>query len=143
MSRNTLRVLCFFVIIPLSHGSDNSVDQSTDSVCSSNLLVPFQTSQYPNGGVLRDEYGSSRLRSDPAHFWRWKGNPCHTIAYRSDPHPPVETSHKGGGGAVGSKEGANVKSRGLIYQPCVEKGLNSLLGMKFRMCFSTKKSAYQ
>ena len=52
---NTSQVLCLFVIIPLSHGSDDSVDQSTDGVCSSNLLAPFQTSQYPNGGVLRDE----------------------------------------------------------------------------------------
>lgn len=29
---------------------------------------------------------------------------------------------------------------GLIYQPCVEKVLNSVLRMKLRMCVSTKKS---
>ena len=61
MSRNTPRVLCVFVIIPLSHGSAESVDQSMDGVCRSNLPVPFQTSQSPNGGVLRDECGSVRL----------------------------------------------------------------------------------
>ena len=44
-----------------SHGGDYSVDQSTDGVCSSNLLAPFQTSHYPKGGVLREEYGSIRL----------------------------------------------------------------------------------
>ena len=44
-------------IIPLLHGSADSVDQSADGVLSSNLLAPFQTSQYPNGVVLRDEYG--------------------------------------------------------------------------------------
>ena len=32
LSRNTLWVLCLFVIIPLSHGSDDSVDQLTDCV---------------------------------------------------------------------------------------------------------------
>ena len=50
----------FVCFIPLSHGSDDSVDQSTDGVCSSNLLAPFQASQDTNGGVLRDEYGSGR-----------------------------------------------------------------------------------
>ena len=43
--------------IPLSQRRDDSVDQSTDGVCSSNLLAPFQKSWYPNGGVLRDKYG--------------------------------------------------------------------------------------
>ena len=62
---NTLRVLCLFGIIPLSQGSADSVDQSTDGVCRSNLPPPFQASQYPNG-VLRDEYGSVRLTH--AHF---------------------------------------------------------------------------
>ena len=38
-------VLCLFVIIPLLHESDDSVVQSMDGVCSSNLLPPFQTSQ--------------------------------------------------------------------------------------------------
>ena len=37
MFRNTSRVLCLFVIITLSHGSADSVDQSTDGVCRSNL----------------------------------------------------------------------------------------------------------
>ena len=55
--RNIQRVLCLFVI-PLSHGSGDSVVQSTDGVCSSKMLEPFLTSQYPNGGVLLDEYGS-------------------------------------------------------------------------------------
>ena len=31
----------------VGHGSDDSVDQSADGVCSLNLLAPFQTSWYP------------------------------------------------------------------------------------------------
>ena len=38
--------------IPVSPGSVDSLDQSTEGVCSSNLPAPFQASQYPNGGVL-------------------------------------------------------------------------------------------
>ena len=59
-----MRVLRLFVRIPLSHGTDGSVDQSTDGVCSSNLPAPFHASQYPNGGVLWEEYGSERLSPD-------------------------------------------------------------------------------
>jgi hypothetical protein len=56
------RFVCYYP--PIARKCD-SVDQSTDG---SKLLAPFQASQYPNGGVLRDEYGS-------VHFWRWKRNP--------------------------------------------------------------------
>ena len=57
----------------------NSVDLSKDSVCSSNLPAPFQASQYPNGGVLRDEYGSIRLSLDHANSWWWKREPCRSL----------------------------------------------------------------
>ena len=59
--------VCYYniVIIPLSHGRDNYVDQSTDG--SSNLPGPFQTSQYPNGEVPRDDC-SIRLSPGHAHF---------------------------------------------------------------------------
>ena len=40
--------VCYYP--PVSRKCD-SVDQSTDSVCSSNLPAPVQASQYPNGGV--------------------------------------------------------------------------------------------
>ena len=56
--------MCLLVIIPLSHQSDDSVDQSTDSVCSSNLPDPF-----------RLEYGSIRkaLHGIPeTHNENWK-----------------------------------------------------------------------
>ena len=54
--------MCVCIIWRFSTGayqSTYSVDQSTDGVCSSNLLAPFQASQYPNGGVLRDECETS------------------------------------------------------------------------------------
>ena len=35
-----------------------------------------------------------------------------------------------------------IQTRALIYQPCVEKVLHSFVGMKFRMCVSTKKSVF-
>ena len=82
LSRNTPRALCLFVIIPLSHGSADSVDQLMDSVCSSNLPAISGTlsgSQYPNGGVLRDEYGSVRLSLGHAHFL--------AVETRPVPHP--------------------------------------------------------
>ena len=58
-----------------------------DGVCCSNLLAPFQMSQYTNGGVLRDEYGSvwtpptfgcgnanhaAPLHTKPTHTCQWK-----------------------------------------------------------------------
>ena len=58
----------------------DSVDQSTDGVCGSNLPAPFQESQYPNGEVLRDEYNLIRLSPDQAHFWQWQCDPCRTFA---------------------------------------------------------------
>ena len=69
-----------FVIIP---GKCDCVDQSTDSVCSSNLPAPFHASQYPNGGVQRDEYGSMRLSPGHAHPWRWKHDLCRTDSTRT------------------------------------------------------------
>ena len=42
--------------------------------------APFQASQYPNKGVLRDEYGSMRPSPNHAHFWRWERFPCRTLA---------------------------------------------------------------
>ena len=77
-----------FVFIPLSHGSDDSVDQSTNGACILKALAPFQTSLYPNGGVLRDEDGSSWLSLDPAHFSYF-----HTFAHRTNPHPLGVTRH--------------------------------------------------
>ena len=69
MSRNTLRVLrLFVVIIPQLHGSGDSDNQSTDGVCSLNLLAHFQMSKYPNGGVLRAENGSMELSPIQYHF---------------------------------------------------------------------------
>ncbi|CAL8320228.1 unnamed protein product [Boreogadus saida] len=44
------------------------------------MLIWEGVSQCPNGGVLRDEYGSIRLRPDHGHFWRWKRDPCRTFA---------------------------------------------------------------
>ena len=76
-----LKVLCLFAIIPPSHGSNNSVDQSTEDVSSSNLLAPFQTPWYPNGGALRDKYGLSRISPD-----KWKHNPWRIYSYRTEPH---------------------------------------------------------
>ena len=66
---------------------------STDGVCRSNSLAPFQMSQYTNREVQRDEYGSIQLSPDHTHFWWWKRKPCRTFAYRTDPHPLVETRH--------------------------------------------------
>ena len=74
LSRNTLRVLCLFAIIPLSHGSDDSVTQSMDGVCSSNLPARFQALSTPT-----EEY----CKTSTAHcgsvwvtltFWWWKRN---------------------------------------------------------------------
>ena len=58
LSINTSWVLFLFVIIHLSHGSDDSVDQSTDGVCSSNLPTPFQALSTPTEGTA--QYGSVR-----------------------------------------------------------------------------------
>ena len=80
-------------IIPLSHGSDDSLDQSTHCVCSLNLLATSQTAWYPNGGALRDKYSYTQLSLAPAHFGRWKREQFHTYSYLTEPHPPVETSH--------------------------------------------------
>ena len=82
MSRNTPQLLCVFVIIPLSHGSADSVDQQTDSVCSSGNY-PFRR-QYPNGVVLREEHSSVRVT--PTFWWAYPV---------VDPYPVVETRHKG------------------------------------------------
>ena len=85
--RNTSQVMCLFVINPVSHRSDDSVDQSTDGVCSWNLLAPFPSSWYPNGGALRDKYGSVRtpptfggrnvnrtvpIHTEPNSYRQWK-----------------------------------------------------------------------
>ena len=49
VARNTLRVLCLFVIIPLSH-EETILSTNQRMVCvASNLPAPFQTPQYPNG----------------------------------------------------------------------------------------------
>ena len=85
---------CVCLLLSPSQGTDDSVVQTTDGVCSSNLLAPFQTSQYPNGGVLRDEYGSSRLSPDPTHFWRWKRDRSTSLHTEPTRNPPVETHHK-------------------------------------------------
>ena len=51
-------------------------------------------SQYPNGGVLPDEYGSGRLSPGHAHFAAVETRPAlHPFADRTDPHPAVETHH--------------------------------------------------
>ena len=63
------RVLCLFVIIPLSHRSD-SVNQTRDGVCSSNLPGHFQAPQYLNGVILRYEYGSIGLCPGYSHIRR-------------------------------------------------------------------------
>ena len=93
VSRNTLRVLCLFVINPLSHGSDDSVDQSTDGMCSSNLH-PFRrlstpteeycetsTAQYGSIRVTATFGGGNANRAAPLHTeWtrtlRWKCGIC-------------------------------------------------------------------
>ena len=85
---------CLFVIIPLSHGRDDSVDQSTDAVCGSNLPGPFHalstpTEEYCETSMARygsvrlgtarhgsarlgtARYGSARLSPGHAHFWGW------------------------------------------------------------------------
>ena len=62
-------VASLYLLAALTNGSDV---QSMDTVCSSNSPAPFQASQYPNGGVLRDGYGSIRLGPGHAHFWRQK-----------------------------------------------------------------------
>ena len=56
VSRNTPLLLCVFVI-PLAHGSAESVDQSTDGVCSSNLPVPFQGLSTPT-----EEYSKTNTK---------------------------------------------------------------------------------
>ena len=95
VSRNTPWLLCVFVIIPLSHGSAESVDQSTESVCRSNLLVPFQglSTLKGFGGVVRHSaaqsgsrplFGSGNttrtapLRTEPTRTLRWKRAICDT-----------------------------------------------------------------
>ena len=81
--------VCYYHPVARNH----SVDQSTDSVCSSNLPGPFQESQYLNGVVLWDEYGSIRLSLGHAHFWQWKHNPCRTFADWTDQPPALEMRH--------------------------------------------------
>ena len=61
-------ILCLFVIIPLAHGSVDSVDQSTDAVCRSNSpAVPgiLSRSQYPNRGVFRESTAQCSVRITP------------------------------------------------------------------------------
>ena len=70
-AENTLRVLCLLVFIPLPHGSDDSVDQSTDSGCSSTFSAPFQTAWDPNGVVPKIgavQRGSTSIFEDPAQW---------------------------------------------------------------------------
>ena len=65
----------------------------TDSLCVSNLLAPFRTVvPQRRCSLLRDEYGSSRLGRDHAHFWRWKRELCITFAHRTVQQPPVENA---------------------------------------------------
>ena len=85
LSRNTSRIMCLFVIIPLSHGSANlSTNQRTACVART----------CPNGGVQWDEYGLIRLTLGHAKFWQWKRHPCRTLANWTVRHPPIETRHE-------------------------------------------------
>ena len=79
--------MCLSVIIPLSHGSDDTVDQSTDGVCSSNLPAPFQASQHPNGRVLEKSVKRVRLRPT---FDGGNANRAAPFANKTEPHPPAE-----------------------------------------------------
>ena len=71
VSRNTLRVL--FVFIRLSHGSDCSVDQSTNGVCTYNFSAPFLTAWYPNGVVPNNGYHLTALHCsvETRHKTKW------------------------------------------------------------------------
>ena len=73
LSRNTLRVLCLIVFIPLSHGSDCSVDQSTNGVCTYNFSAPFLTAWYPNGVVPNNGYHLTALHCsvETRHKTKW------------------------------------------------------------------------
>ena len=86
VKNNTSRLLVF---IPTSPGSDDSVDQSTEGVCSSNFPAPFQASQYPNGGVLKTRAKRVRLSPGHAHFWRRKRNPYRTFL-RTEPYRTLQ-----------------------------------------------------
>ena len=80
MSRNTPRLLCMFVIIPLAHGSAESVDQSADGVCSfQGLSTP--TEKYS------DEYGAVWLSPGHAHFSAVETRPVPHLCGLNRPAP--------------------------------------------------------
>ena len=89
---NTSRVLfvCFF--IPMSPGSDDFVDQSTEGACSSNLPASFQASQYPQrrSTARRCETSTAHFGSRPLLVVETRTVP-HLL--RTEPHPPVEIRH--------------------------------------------------
>ena len=86
-------LLCLFVIIPLSHGRDDSVDQSMHSVCSSNLPGPVQALSTPteeycetrmaqsgSRPLLAVETRQSAMQTEPTRSLRW------VCAIRPSPH---------------------------------------------------------
>ncbi|CAL8316713.1 unnamed protein product [Gadus morhua 'NCC'] len=76
----------------MSPGSNDSVDQSRDSACSSNLPAPFQASQYPNGGVLETSAKQVRLstaQSGSRPLWAVETRTAPHLC-KTEPNPPVE-----------------------------------------------------
>ena len=82
-----------FVIIPLMHGSDDSVDHSTDGVCSSILSAPFQGLSTPTEEHCETsiaQYSSVRITLTFSG-----GNTTCAALLRTEPtHPLVEMCHK-------------------------------------------------
>ncbi|CAL8310415.1 unnamed protein product [Boreogadus saida] len=65
-SSYTANLAAYLTVSRMDHAiRDDSVDQSTEGLCSSNLPAPFQVSQYPNGdecGTSTAQYGSVRVK---------------------------------------------------------------------------------
>ena len=70
-------VLYLFVIIPLSHGSADPVNQSTEEVCSSGTLSGVSVPQ--RRSTAREVRRSADQSGSLPTFWQWKRNlsvPC-------------------------------------------------------------------
>ena len=75
-----------FVFIPLPHGGDDSVVQSTDGVCSSTFGHPFRLLGIPEEEyrkIVMAQRRSALLMPDPAQLL--------PVAKRTVPHRSVET----------------------------------------------------
>ena len=83
--------MCFFVIIPLSHGRDDSADQSTDGVCSWNLPGPFQALSTPTEECCETstaEYGTVRVT--PTFVRTLRGNAPYRTVKKKNPKCPKQ-----------------------------------------------------